>query len=115
MVTLFADRQSNWEPVSRGRKRTSGVRGVSTRRIFQVVEVENELAFAFDAVRWQWRIQKPTSGIGHFRAGQILENEKQLCALRVFQNRLEPIGLSLQGELRVTRNWLIVARSRQRD
>src|SRR5215510_8036756 len=115
MVTLFADRQRYREPVSRGRKRAGGIRGVGAGRIFEMIEVENQFAFTVHAMIWQRSIEKPASGIGCFCARRILQNKKQLGALRVFEDRFEAISFSLQRELGVAWHGLIVARSHQRD
>src|SRR5262245_7030139 len=115
MVTLFPNRQRDRKPIRRGRKRARGVRSIGTWRIFQPIEIQDKFTLTLQTLAGQRRVKKPASGVCSFRAGWILQDKKKLCALRVFQNWLKPVGFSMQRELRVARHRLIVARTHQRN
>src|SRR5437762_6844106 len=54
-------------------------------------------------------IQKTTSSVGRGSACRVTNNEKEFCLSRIFEDRLEAVGLAGQPKLRGARDRLRVA------
>src|SRR5580704_14810779 len=114
VVTLFPDRQSDGQPVLRRRQGARGKRRISTRRVFQAVQIEPKLARLVDALARQNGVKKPASLVSRCGTRGVAENKKKLRRSGIFENRLQPVGFALQNKFRSPRNRLRIRRSRQR-
>ena len=92
MIALFAHRKSNRQAVSRRRKWTRGIRRVGAGRIFEAIEIEDQLAGFVEAVAGEAGIEEATGAVGGRGAGGVAENKEQLGHRGIFQDRLEAKG-----------------------
>src|SRR5580704_10811486 len=98
VVTLFPDRQSDGQPVLRRRQGARGKRRVSTRRVFQAVQIEPKLARFVDAVAGQNGVKKPAGLVSGRGARGVAKDKKKLRRSGVFENRLQPVGFALPSK-----------------
>jgi hypothetical protein len=114
MITLLADGEGNWQTIAWRRKRAGGVRCVGAGRVFEMVEIENELARCVESVGGEAGVEKAASAVGGGRAGRVSKDEEQFCDRGIFEDWFELEGSTGKGEFCGARDRLRVAGANER-
>jgi len=115
VVALLAHGEGDGEAISLRRERAGGEGRVGTRRIFEVVEIEDELARFVYAVGRETGVEEAASAVGGGAAGSITKDEEKFCDGGIFDDGFEAERFSGKGEFRGAGDGLLVAGSHQGD
>src|SRR5882724_269776 len=94
VITQFANREGNWQPIARRRQRASSIRGVSAGWILQMVEVQHQVAGFVESVRGKAGVQEAACSVGRGRAGRVTQDEEKFHRRIILDDRLKLVGLS---------------------
>ena len=84
------------------------------RRIFEVIEVEDQLAGFVEPVGWESGVEEAASAVCRGGAGGVAKDEEELGDGEIFEDGLKLVSLAGELEFRGARNRLRVAGANQR-
>jgi hypothetical protein len=114
VIPLLADRKGDGEPIAWWRKRARGEGRVGARRIFEAIEIEDQLARFVQAVGGKAGVEEAAGAISGRGAGGVAENEEKLGDDGIFQDGLEAESFSGKNEFGSAGNGLIVIGANER-
>src|SRR5258708_11022113 len=89
VVAPFSNGERNRQTIAPRRKRTSGERRIRAGWIFEMVEIEDELAGFVETIGGKAGVEKTAGGVSGCGAGSVTKNEEKFWLGRVFEDRFE--------------------------
>src|SRR5579864_9003812 len=114
MVALLAYGEGNGEAILLWRERASSEWGVGAGRIFETIEIENEVAWVVEAMIGEGGVEKAAGAVGFRGAGSVAEDKEKLFDGGVLENGIEAIRFGAKGKFRGARNLRGVTGTDQR-
>jgi len=108
VVALFSNGKGNRQTIAPRRKRTSGERRVRAGRIFEVIEIEDELARFVETICGKAGVEKTASGVCGCGAGSVTKDEEKFWLGWVFEDGLETISFAGESEFGGAGHRLVV-------
>src|SRR5258708_18577592 len=108
VIALLADGKGDGNAVARRRERAGGKGSVGARRVFEAIEIENQLARFFEAVGGKTGVKKAAGAVRGRGTGDVAKNEEEFGHGGIFEDGLEAECFSGGSEFSGAWDWLIV-------
>ena len=98
VIALLANGEGDGKTVARRRKRAGGVRRVSARRIFEAVEIEDEVSGFVESIGGKRSVEKTARAVGSRSAGGVAEDEEKFGDSGIFEDGFEAERFSVESK-----------------